>query len=143
GHCTASTDSEVSSGPAGQDVSLELDAVHGPQTPLRSRPRSLAFRTPSVSVGSLARRYDDLSEHFLQHLACPPGLLGVIEKVRIDAKSDVARAVAELPGDEHDVRASPDEQRREGVSQVMPSQPLYSRLRERRFERLPPDVPPV
>ena len=33
GHCTASTDSEVSSGPAGQDVSLELDAVHGPRTP--------------------------------------------------------------------------------------------------------------
>jgi hypothetical protein len=31
GHCTASTDGEASSGPAGQDVSLELGAVHGPR----------------------------------------------------------------------------------------------------------------
>src|SRR5438128_2454209 len=29
--CTASTDGDVSSDPAGQDVSQELDAVHGPR----------------------------------------------------------------------------------------------------------------
>ena len=48
----------------------------------------------STELGS--RRHDGLSEHLLQHLACPLGLLGVVEEVCIDAEGDVARSVAEL-----------------------------------------------
>jgi hypothetical protein len=37
--CTASTDGDVSSDPAGQDVSHELDAVHGPRPDETGLPR--------------------------------------------------------------------------------------------------------
>ena len=61
------------------------------------------------------------TEHFPQHLPCPARLLFVVEEVGVDAEGDLAGGVAELTGDEGDVRAARDQEAGESVPKGVPT----------------------
>src|SRR5690348_15728877 len=86
---------------------------------------------------------DDVTQSGLEEVACPLRLLCTVEEVRVDAQGDVGRTMPELSGGEDDVRASADEEAREGMPQVVPAQRLDARRLERRFERTSRNVSPV
>src|SRR5262245_50424282 len=102
------------------------------------RRRATTRRNCALRARRRGSRYvvtsNHVSERRLEHRAGSPRLFLAVEKVGIDAESDLARGVAELTRDERDVRPTGDQEAGESVAEVVPPDRLEPGLLESGFQ---------